>query len=174
MVRAVAVPPVDPHAEPGRVKRALNNVAKTKGGRWFGMNVAAKIDPWLMKRTKGRIALPGASMPVVVMETRGAKSGEPRTTPLVYFTEGDDVILVASNFGREKHPAWYYNVRAHPDITLTARRQSGRYRATEVEDPAERDRLYANFVKIFPGYANYEDMADRRIRVMRCAPVTGA
>jgi deazaflavin-dependent oxidoreductase (nitroreductase family) len=168
----VAIPSVDPHARQGPIKRALLQVANTERGRWFGMNVAAKVDAKLMQRTNGRIALP-AMMPVVVMTVRGAKSGQPRTTPLVYYTEGDDVILVASNFGREKHPAWLHNVRANPEITLSARGRSGRYRAREVEDRAERDRLFANFVKVFPGYGGYERRTDRDIRVMRCSPLPG-
>lgn len=163
------VPPVDPHARQGPLKRALLGVANTERGRWFGMNVAAKVDARLMARTNGRVALP-AMMPVVVMTARGAKSGQPRDTPLVYFTEGDDVILVASNFGREKHPAWLFNVRKHPDITLSARGRGGRYVAREVDDAAERDRLFANFVKVFPGYGRYEQRTDRSIRVIRCTP----
>jgi deazaflavin-dependent oxidoreductase (nitroreductase family) len=166
----VPVPPVDPDARQGPLRRALLRVANTERGRWFGMNVAAKVDARLMERTNGRVALP-AMMPVVVMTVRGRKSGQPRQTPLVYFTEGDDVILVASNFGREKDPAWLHNVRAHPDITLSAKGQSGRYRAQEVQDPAERDRLFANFVKVFPGYGGYEQRTDRRIRVIRCTPL---
>lgn len=162
------IPTVDPSRRPGLLKRTGLRVANTPAGRWFGMNVAAKVDPWLMRRTNGRVALP-AMMPVAVMTARGAKSGQPRSTPLVYFTEGDDVILVASNFGREKHPAWYHNVKKHPDITLTARGRTDRYVAREVDDPAERDRLYANFVRIFPGYASYEERASNRsIRVIRC------
>ena len=165
------VPPVDPNAPKGPVKRAMTRLTATSAGRWFGMNVAEKVDAKLLARTNGRVALPGAVMPIASMTTTGAKSGRPRTTPILYFTQGDDVILIASNFGRQKHPAWLHNLRRNPEFTMFSKGQGGRYVAKEVEDRAERDRLYALAVQVFSGYAGYEDRAsNRHIRVMRCSP----
>ena len=170
------VPPVDPEAPQGAVKRAVRRAVANSAGRWVGMNLARQLDRWLLERTNGRLAATSGVFPVGYMTTTGARSGHLRSTPINYFTEDDDVILIASNFGQDKHPAWYHNLRTHPEFTIASRGRDGTYVAAEVQDAAERDRLYALAVKIFPGYAGYEDRVQgkRDIRVMRCAPKTGA
>lgn len=143
----------------------------SKAGLWFGINVAAKLDPRLMKATGGRMSLTGV-LPTVLLTVRGRKSGVERTVPLVYFTEGDDVFLMASSFGRPTLPAWYLNVTANPEVTLTAQGISDRYRATEVEG-AERDRLFEKAKQVYAGYGLYEEKTQgiRRVPVLRLSPV---
>jgi deazaflavin-dependent oxidoreductase (nitroreductase family) len=96
----------------------------------------------------------------------GRKSGEPRTVPLLYFTEGDEVILTATSFGREKHPAWYLNVKAHPEVELAIGGHRGRYVARETEG-AERDRLFELSTRLYAGYGRYE----ARVAGARTIPV---
>ncbi len=80
----------------------------------------------LLRATRGRVAtFPMA--PNILLTVPGRKSGQPRSTTLLYFTEGDEVILMASQFGRTTHPQWYFNVMAHPEVTLTVRGASYRY-----------------------------------------------
>ncbi|MCA1657286.1 MAG: nitroreductase family deazaflavin-dependent oxidoreductase [Actinobacteria bacterium] len=113
----------------------MTAIALSKPGTWFYANVASRIDPWLMRVSRGQINSAFRVVPVVLLTTRGAKSGPERTVPLVYFTEGDDVVLMASSFGRPRYPAWYHNLKANPDCHL---RQGGKrlpYRAGEVEGP---------------------------------------
>jgi deazaflavin-dependent oxidoreductase (nitroreductase family) len=108
--------------------------------------------------------------PSANLTTMGAKSGTPRTATILYFTDGDDVILVASSFGRDKHPSWYPNLKAHPESTLERAGRSGRYMAAEVQDDAERERLFALVDQVYPGYADYRVRAGaigRRIPIMR-------
>ena len=145
----------------------------TKPGTWYGINVAARVDPKLLKLTRGRVHLGGSVLPTLLLTVRGRRSGAERTVPLVYFTEGDDVILMASSFGRPKLPAWYHNVKAHPEVTLTAAGTSARYRAAEVEGP-ERDALYAKAKQIYEGYGLYEQRTAgiRRVPVVRLTQVT--
>src|SRR5580765_4889858 len=100
--------------------RAAASFVRSPAGRWFGINVSARIDPLLLRITGGRISS-FQMAPIVALTVPGRRSGRPRTAPLLYFTDGDDVVLVASSFGREHHPAWYHNLRAHPEATLTAR-----------------------------------------------------
>ena len=83
--------------------------------------------------------------------TTGAKSGQPREVQLTYFHDGSDPILVASNFGGQKHPAWYYNLKANPECRFGGER----FRASEVTDPAEHARLYALAEKVYAGYGDY-------------------
>ena len=167
------VPALDPAFPKGRAYDLSVRFAQTGAGRWFGINIASRIDPLLLRLTGGRTG----SFPqgkVVLLNVRGRKSGEPRTTPLLYFTEGDDVILIASSFGRERHPAWYHNLVAHPDCELRVGTQGGRYQAQEVADERERRRLYDKSYALYAGYEGYEERAGavgRRIPVMRLTPV---
>lgn len=164
------IPPVDPDAPTGRLKRMLLPFAMSKAGLWFGINVAAKADPKLLKATGGRVSLTGV-LPTVLLTVRGRKSGVERTVPLVYFTQGDHVYLMASSFGRPKLPAWYLNIKANPEVTLTARGVSDRYRAVEVEGP-ERDALYEKAKQVYAGYGMYEQKTAgiRHVPVLRLTP----
>ena len=169
----VPIPPVHPDRPPTRLKRLLTPFALSKAGTWYGINVAARFDPKLMKLTRGRVNLGGGILPTVLLTVPGRRSGVERTVPLVYFTEGDDVILMASSFGRPKLPAWYHNVKASPEVTLAAGGVSERYTATEVEGP-ERDALYAKAKQIYAGYGIYEERTAgiRHVPVLRLRPST--
>ncbi len=164
------IPAIDPTRPRGRVRRALYAVGMSDFGRWYGIHVASRIDPPLLRLTRGRFATTGI-LPLVLLTVRGRKSGEPRTVPLVYFTDGDDVVLVASSFGRASNPAWYLNLLANPDVELTAAGVTGRYRAREVTG-AERERLFDLARANYEGYGNYQVLAgDRKIPVMALSPV---
>jgi deazaflavin-dependent oxidoreductase (nitroreductase family) len=121
-----------------------------------------------MKLTRGRVNLGGNVLPTLLLTARGRKSGVERTVPLVYFSDGDDVILMASSFGRPKLPAWYRNVAANPEVTLTAGGVSERYRATEM-DGAERNALYEKAKQVYEGYGIYEQKTAgiRHVPVLR-------
>src|SRR3954447_22497994 len=151
--------------------RAAAGFVRSRPGRWFGINVSSRIDPALLRLSGGRVSS-FQMAPIVNLTVPGRKSGEPRSAALLYFTDGDQVILIASSFGRERHPAWYHNVMAHPEVSLTARGHSGTYTAREVTG-AERDRLYALANQIYPGYADYEvraGAAGRTIPVLALGP----
>jgi deazaflavin-dependent oxidoreductase (nitroreductase family) len=166
---AAGVPTVDPHAKRGAIVRTYMRVMRTSPGRWLAINVAARLDPHLLRATRGRVGF-GLSLPSVNVTTTGAKSGQARTATLLYFNDGDDVILVASSFGRDRHPAWYHNLKAHPEAALECAGGSGRYVASEVDDEAERARLFGLVDLVYPGYADYREHAcavGRRIPIMR-------
>jgi F420H(2)-dependent quinone reductase len=166
---AARIPQIDPDRTRGRVRRALYAFGMSDAGRWYGINVASRIDPILLRVTGGRFATTGM-MPLVLLRVRGRRSGELRTVPLVYFTDGDDVIVVASSFGRAKNPAWYLNLLANPDVELTAGGVTAAYRAHEAAG-AERERLFGLARRNYEGYGNYQAMAkDRTIPVMVLSP----
>jgi deazaflavin-dependent oxidoreductase (nitroreductase family) len=102
--------------------------------------------------SRGRISTIAVT-PVVLLTHTGARSGTRRTTPLIYFTDHDRVILIASNYGSSHHPAWYHNVKANPEVTLSARGFQGPFIGTEVTG-AERDRLWALATGWLAGYLN--------------------
>jgi len=112
------IPRVDPRARPGGWKRAMQRVVATKPGAAIHRTIAARLDTPIMKATGGRVTLAVGAVPVVVLTTTGARSGQRREKPLVYFTDGDDVILTASNYGGARHPGWYHNLLAHPECEL--------------------------------------------------------
>ena len=167
-----AIAPVDPTRPPSRLKRLATGFALTRFGTWFYSKVAARVDGALMRATRGRVNLGARLLPVVLLTARGAKSGVERTVPLVYFTDGDDVIVIASSFGRPKYPAWYRNITANPDVTLWADGRSGRYHAREVTGP-DHDDLLARARQLYRGYGVYEGKVEgiRHIQVMRLTPI---
>jgi deazaflavin-dependent oxidoreductase (nitroreductase family) len=165
-----ALPPIDPTVEPSGLQRVLHRIGMSAAGRWFGIHVSSRVDPWMLRLTRGRFSTT-SFFPLVLLTVRGRKSGEPRTVPLVYFTRGDEVILTASSFGRAKHPAWYLNARANPEVELSAAGVSGRYVVRETEGE-ERDQLFALSKQLYDGYRLYEQRAtERTIPVLALAPL---
>ncbi|EID17069.1 hypothetical protein MXEN_02799 [Mycobacterium xenopi RIVM700367] len=169
--RLNGIPRVDPRARPAAWKRALLSLVATKPGAAIHRAVAAPLDAPLMRATRGRVNLAASALPVVILTSTGARSGQPRKTPLAYFTDRDAVILTASNYGGARHPGWYHNLLANPECQLHIGDRGGRFVAHEVTG-AERDRLFALAVDFYPGYADYAERTDgvRTIRVMRLTP----
>ncbi len=106
--------------------------------------------------------------PVVLLNVSGARSGLERTVPLLYFTDGGDVIVMASSFGRPRYPAWYHNLKANPDCKLQQGGAPQGFHAHEVEG-GERDRLFGLAKQMYRGYGVYEGRVSgiRRVPVMR-------
>jgi deazaflavin-dependent oxidoreductase (nitroreductase family) len=131
-----------PIVKPGRTfgHRVVTRVATTRLGVAVVRKVGPCIDPPLIRLTGGRLSsvIP---FPALLLTHTGAKSGVIRTSTLVYFTDGDRVIVIASNFGARNRPAWYHNVKANPEVTLVGRNFGGRFLAEELAG-SERDRLF--------------------------------
>jgi len=113
-----------------------------------------------------------AGLPVVTLTTTGARSGLPRSLPLVGIEDGDRVVLIASNYGRSRHPAWYYNLRAHPEVRLSIRERTGVYLAREAT-AAEHEAYWRAAVALYRGFEAYQKRAGRaarRIPIMVLTP----
>lgn len=142
---------VDPRRKRGRVYQVAENFGRSGAGQWFARHISTRLDPVLYRATGGRFT---TSMGVVVnapLVTIGAKSGQPREVQLTYFHDGLDPILIASNFGGQKHPGWYYNLKAHPECRFGGED----FVASEVTDPEEHAHLYALAEQIYAGYGDY-------------------
>jgi deazaflavin-dependent oxidoreductase (nitroreductase family) len=165
------IPRVDPEVSPSRFKRALTAFALTKTGTWYSSQLGARIDPWLVRITRGRVDSAFGQIPIAIVTVRGARSGIERKVPLLYFSDGDDVILIASSYGKAKFPAWYYNIKANPDVRLEAMGRSGSYVARETEGE-DHDRLFELAKRVYTGYEEYKRRTEgiRRIPVMRLSP----
>jgi deazaflavin-dependent oxidoreductase (nitroreductase family) len=142
----------------------------SKTGLALWARFAAPIEAPLIRATGGRVRL-AFSIPIVVLTSIGARSGQRRDTPLAYFTDGDGVVLIASNSGGPRHPAWYHNLVAHPECDLHIGPRGGSFVAREVDGP-ERDRLYAlakdRLAKVFA--LHEKRCGARTIPVMRLTP----
>ena len=107
--------------------------------------------------------------PILLLDHVGAKSGTRRTTPLAYVDDGRDVVLVASKGGHPRNPAWYHNLRAHPDTTV----RIGRKRRTvhaRVAGRDERARLWPKVVAVYGGYRGYQERTQREIPLVILEP----
>ena len=107
--------------------------------------------------------------PMVLLTTKGAKSGEPSTTPLVCLPDGGRVLVFASKGGAPKHPGWYHNLVANPTVTVEIGTDKYEGTATVVTGD-ERARLYAKQVERFPAFGDYEKKTERLIPVVALTP----
>jgi deazaflavin-dependent oxidoreductase (nitroreductase family) len=126
--------------------------------RFMGVHAA------LYRATGGRIGhkLPGMNAPMLLLDHVGAKSGKQRTSPLVYATDGDDLVIVASKGGYPKNPAWLHNLKANPETTVQVGRERREVRA-RVANAEERKRLWPKVVDVYSGYDQYQERTDREI-----------
>jgi F420H(2)-dependent quinone reductase len=152
--------------------RQGENFARSKAGSWFFINVAMHIDRVLVPLSRGRLSM-GFGQQVGILESTGAKSGERRRIPLLYIRDGNHVVLIASKGGNPKHPAWYFNVKANPQVRFIGPGGiTGDYVAREAEGD-ERARLWDEAVDYYDGYATYQGRTDgRRIPVIVLEPVS--
>lgn len=110
-------------------------------------------------------------LPVIIVTNRGWKTGAIRKTPLMRVVDGKNYILVASQGGAPRHPHWYHNLKANPDIEIRDQTEVHAMRAREIVDPVERERLWNLAVKAFPPYHEYQSKTERRIPIFLAEPV---
>jgi deazaflavin-dependent oxidoreductase (nitroreductase family) len=158
---------VDPTRRPGLFSRVYAALANTRLGRFMSMHFVWKVDPVLMRLTRGRLGM-GLVMPTALLETRGAKSGAPRRNVVIYFHDGDKVTIVASKLGLPENPAWFHNLQADPDVSFGGIPM----RAAVVGNEAERRRLWALADRVFAPYAVYRREAAKANRTIPIVQLT--
>lgn len=107
--------------------------------------------------------------PVLLLTTIGRKSGKPRTVPLLFLRDGENVVVVASQGGMASNPAWYHNVRDNPDVSIQEGKTTSVMRAREADD-TERERLWPKLVDVYADFDQYKEWTDRKIPVIICEP----
>jgi deazaflavin-dependent oxidoreductase (nitroreductase family) len=148
-----------------RLNRRLSKLAASAPASWFFLHIANPIDKRLLPATNGRVSV-ALGQPVLCLEVTGAKSGQPRRTPLLYMEDGEDLVVIGSATGRKQHPAWYRNLTANPRVKVYAPRgRTGEYIARTAEDE-ERERLYRQAVDFYPGFSVYETRTSRDFPVV--------
>jgi deazaflavin-dependent oxidoreductase (nitroreductase family) len=122
------------------------------------------------KASRGRVGGTYGKAPVALVESVGGKSGKRRTHPLLATRDGENIVVVASKSGVDKHPAWYHNLMANPETTVNWYGDVRRMRAREAEG-AERERLWNQMTRVYPTYESYQRRTERRIPVIVLEPV---
>ena len=115
-----------------------------------------RIHPWIYRKTGGRVLGRVGGAPVLLLTTRGRKSGQPRTNGLLYLDRGDHWAVAASWAGEPKHPVWYLNLMAHPDVTVQIGDREIPVRARQLEGE-QRALVWKDIVAQDPGFAEYEE-----------------
>jgi deazaflavin-dependent oxidoreductase (nitroreductase family) len=134
------------------------------------MKIMGALTNWAYRATGGKIGgkfLRGA--PVILVTTTGRKSGKPRTAPLIYLEDGNDLVIVASKGGMPHHPAWYRNLEANPDVEVEIGSERRQMRARRASDE-EKAELWPRLTQIYRDYDDYQARTDRNIPVVVLSP----
>jgi deazaflavin-dependent oxidoreductase (nitroreductase family) len=162
-----ALPYVDPQKRRGVIYRAYARLVGTRPMGWFSRRVVWKLDPFLLRISRGRIGM-GLLLPTALLETRGARTGRPRRNGVIYFHDGERVTIIASKLGLPGHPAWFHNLCAHPDVELGGQP----FHAEIVADESERKRIWQLADRVFPAYAAYRERSARSGRSIPIVQLT--
>jgi F420H(2)-dependent quinone reductase len=127
----------------------------------------------IYRASGGRVMTRAMGSPVVLLTTSGRRSGRAQTVPLLGFPDGNAVVLVASNAGKDRHPAWFLNLETNPEAEVQLGRERWRVRA-RAATAAERERLWPRLVGSYRGYDVYRQRTDRAIPLVILEPVHGA
>ncbi|HEX7410331.1 MAG TPA: nitroreductase family deazaflavin-dependent oxidoreductase [Candidatus Binatia bacterium] len=134
------------------------------------IKIASQVNTWLYRLSGGRIAgrFPSGA-PVLLLTTIGRKSGRPRTAPLLYLTDGDQYVIVASKGGMSHHPLWFKNLQANPRVEVEVGRQKLAMTARQAS-AEEKAALWPRLVAMYAGYADYQARTERDIPVIILTP----
>jgi deazaflavin-dependent oxidoreductase (nitroreductase family) len=137
---------------------------------WRPWRAVQDLNVRLYRLTGGRLGGRYDRAPVLILHHVGARSGEPRETPLVYLPDGERIVVVASMGGNPRNPAWYHNVRAHPEVEVEVRGDRRRMIARVVEDEAERAALWPRLLEVWPAWEAYQARTSRVLPVVVLGP----
>ena len=160
-----------PYDQVGPFPRFIRRTAGTRPMAWLYGHIQEPLDRLVYRLTDGRATLTTwlGDVEMTMLTTTGAKTGLPRSHVVLGMADGERLVVVASNFGRQRHPSWFYNLKANPRATVVVRGVAREVVAHELHG-AERERCYVRGVDIYPGFTLYEQRADREIPVLALDP----
>jgi deazaflavin-dependent oxidoreductase (nitroreductase family) len=150
----------------GPVGRVVQKVAGSAAFARVAPKVVPPMDKVLHRLSGGRFVLSAALLPSLVLTTTGAKSGEPREAPLATLPVEGGFLVVGSNFGREKHPAWTGNLLKNPEATVSYKGQRIPVTARLLDDD-EKEAVWPQLTTLWPTYDRYVERSGRNLRVFR-------
>jgi F420H(2)-dependent quinone reductase len=134
------------------------------------LKLVLSIYVFLYRLTSGAIGGQMAGLQVLLLTTTGRKTGQRRTTPLGYFKQDGNFVLIASNAGADRNPAWFYNLKSNPQVAIQiGNRQMAAH--AEQADPEKRTQLWTELVKLAPAYAQYSQRTKREIPMVIVQPI---
>jgi deazaflavin-dependent oxidoreductase (nitroreductase family) len=138
-------------------QRLIYKAVASRPASWLGARTFHLIDPLVYRLSGSRFTLVSllGGLPVLILTTTGAKSGQKRDVPLIGIPDEDRIILIASNFGKTYHPAWYHNLRANPEVEVTVGRNKSTYIARVAMDE-EYDAYWEKALSYYEGYDAYK------------------
>lgn len=155
-------------------QRVIQRITAMRPVAAFLRPILSSVDRRVLGWTAGKYSLTYllAGLPVVQLTTTGAKTGLPRTTYLAPICDQEQLALIGTSLGSNRHPAWYYNLRAHPQATVTYRGVSARYQA-HLADPSEWEHFWQLAVTCYPGFRAYRQrITSRPIPIFVLTPLT--
>lgn len=150
----------------------IKKLAATRPIVWIISKTLHHFDRLIYQITDGKVTAASilTGLPVVTLTTTGAKSGKARSVPLIAFPDGEKLVFVASNWGQQTNPSWYYNLRHNPEATISVTGQEKNYIAYEATG-SEHGRYWQQAVDAHAGYAAYKQRTNgRQIPIMVCLP----
>ena len=154
-------------AEANAGQRAIRRFAASGPGSWLFSRTLDHLDRFTFRITKGKHMASSllSALPVAMVTTTGARSGERRTVPLLAMPTADGLAIIGSWYGNAKHPAWRHNLRKQPEGEIEVEGERWAFRAEEVEDE-RRERIWQEGLRTYPGFSAYaKRAAPRRISV---------
>lgn len=136
---------------------------------WWAWERFTDLHTLAYRLSGGRLGGRAMGAPVVLVESVGRRSGKRRTHPLICLERGNDLVVVASKGGVDAHPAWYLNLKAHPETIAHWKGKRRKVRARDASEP-EREKLWPQVVEIYPSYAGYQARTERQIPVVILEP----
>jgi len=168
-LKILAVTAQFPDRRWGSSTGVLGRIASPFAATRVGSLVIRKLTPLdrrLLERTAGRYTVLGPiGIPTLLLTTTGRRSGEPRTSPLLYVHDGDVLYLIGSNFGQARHPAWTANLLSNPEAVVTLAGERIPVRAELVEDDDHKAQIFARFESITEAYTAYRGRTTRDLRM---------
>ena len=156
-------------SQDGVVGRTVVKMAQSPAFAKVAPAIVPRLDRFVHKVTGGRTTMSAGMVPTVLLTTTGSVSGRPRTVPLACVPEGDDLYVVGSNYGRERHPAWSTNLIATPRARASI---DGRDYPVDAHllTAAEKHETWPRLVHAWPAYDTYVERSGRDLRVFRLSP----
>jgi deazaflavin-dependent oxidoreductase (nitroreductase family) len=159
---------------PGPLRRLVRNAAEIIPMALVPGRVLPRLDREVFRLTRGRTTFSAwaSGLPIVMLTTTGARTGQPRTLPILGLPDGDRLVVIASNFGRPQHPGWYYNLRAHPLAVISWEGSTFEMRARELRGD-ERQHYLDRSHQTYPWWEEYHrHAAPRQIPVIMLEPLS--
>jgi deazaflavin-dependent oxidoreductase (nitroreductase family) len=152
-----------PEYQPTSWQRGIQKIAGLPAFSAILARTLHRIDPVMLRWTANQQTATTwlTGLPVIWLTTTGARSRKPHKIPLVGIPCDRQMVVIASNFGSDRYPSWYYNLKANPEALISFNGTHLRCQAQEIVSP-EYDALWQKAVQMYPGYASYKDRANRR------------